>query len=812
VLIKEMNDKRVNLYQRLPEIYRTKDLEQKPPKQLKAYVELVEDIFSKIHFDIENLYHNFFIGTADKWAIDYIGDLLGRSHLSGDPWTLRADVADTVVLRKYKGTLLAIERLTYDLTQWGVHCVELRENLLWHQHLNHPRPDIIQNHGDVKTAVSSTSLTLINGPVRGGIVNLRDPVLLSLLRSPFDQFAYLPDFKNDSFGVIRYNLLNLAIFVWTLQAYQVKLSQPYQLEGIINNNPTTPSSNDASFIVRVTVNPTGEPIILFNSNRFNFESSRAVLPIESVTEVDKTPNPIPRARLCKNSPAGNPAEYVILDKYDTQNNNNSIEINRIGLQLHFPASDFGTTEDFKDWSIRGENLCAWESGLVPSLKKNEVAIDPKIGRIVIGIDTMERQQAILKGLQATFTYGSVGPVGAHPVARSELPAEWRIPGNQSEIVDLNEVFFDAAQNSLEHAFDNIHISTLPVVIEIQDSKTYTLDLSHIQGSIEENGVHSLRINNLLIVRAADDQRPVIKLVNPLRFRPTNVKGNTPDEQEEFNNIMSMTNVILEGLYITRDDTFPDGEALISRAAINNLEIIGCTLDPGGYLMLNGNRAPIKTSIDLKIPFGFHDPGEKDAFNQVPTIILDRTISGPIFIDKDYQFLKLVNSIIDAGCGVNIDLANIKMAVSGSSSEPSTSWSVPVEIYGVTFFGRMRSKKVHNVSIGGIWVHTLEILDNQTGCIKFSYFSGSGRDNRLPMHSRCVFGNDAKLVFESEVFLNPSYGRLSHMTDFRILERGPNDDAMGAFGFLLEAHKWHNLSVRYREFMPVGLRPLLIKVT
>jgi hypothetical protein len=36
--------------------------------------------------------------------------------------------------------------------------------------------------------------------------------------------------------------------------------------------------------------------------------------------------------------------------------------------------------------------------------------------------------------------------------------------------------------------------------------------------------------------------------------------------------------------------------------------------------------------------------------------------------------------------------------------------------------------------------------------------------------------------------------------------------MGAFGFLLEAHKWRNLQIRYREFMPLGVRPLLIAVT
>jgi hypothetical protein len=36
--------------------------------------------------------------------------------------------------------------------------------------------------------------------------------------------------------------------------------------------------------------------------------------------------------------------------------------------------------------------------------------------------------------------------------------------------------------------------------------------------------------------------------------------------------------------------------------------------------------------------------------------------------------------------------------------------------------------------------------------------------------------------------------------------------MGAFGFLLEAHKWTNLHVRLREFMPVGVRPLVVPVT
>jgi hypothetical protein len=113
--------------------------------------------------------------------------------------------------------------------------------------------------------------------------------------------------------------------------------------------------------------------------------------------------------------------------------------------------------------------------------------------------------------------------------------------------------------------------------------------------------------------------------------------------------------------------------------------------------------------------------------------------------------------------------------------------------------------------GGIWVHTLEAFNNQRGCIKFSYFSGNG--DRLPQNHGCVKETEgAKLLFVSEIFGEPAYGQLAHTADFRIRERGPNDDAMGAFGFILEAHKWRNIQIRYREFMPIGIRPLLIPVT
>ena len=65
---------------------------------------------------------------------------------------------------------------------------------------------------------------------------------------------------------------------------------------------------------------------------------------------------------------------------------------------------------------------------------------------------------------------------------------------------------------------------------------------------------------------------------------------------------------------------------------------------------------------------------------------------------------------------------------------------------------------------------------------------------------------------ARLFGEPAYCQLTRGADYRIRERGPHDDEMGAFGFLREAHKWRNLQIRFREFMPVGVRPLLIAVT
>ena len=170
-----MTTARVPLFDRLPEIYRVRDAEQSPPDQLRAYLAAIEAAFDAIHVNIDQLYQDLFIDTCDDWVIPYIGDLLGTSHLKGEPRTLRADVADTIALRRRKGTLGAIERLAANLTGWACRGVELRENLGWSQHLNHQRPDAGGRPPYAGDAITRFTVR------RGGTVPVRDPAALALL-------------------------------------------------------------------------------------------------------------------------------------------------------------------------------------------------------------------------------------------------------------------------------------------------------------------------------------------------------------------------------------------------------------------------------------------------------------------------------------------------------------------------------------------------------------------------------------------------------------------------------------------------------
>jgi hypothetical protein len=333
--------------------------------------------------------------------------------------------------------------------------------------------------------------------------------------------------------------------------------------------------------------------------------------------------------------------------------------------------------------------------------------------------------------------------------------------------------------------------------------THTLDLSAVAGVNLSDAIPSLQLQYPLLVRATSENRPLVQLQNhSLAFRPVTIVAGGGQKQPDIDAQVAGLKVLFEGIYFS-GSALPAGTPLVARAALPTLEFARCTLDPGGVERPNGTHDAIIPSFGLDGRFGFKSDAEFDAFQPDPKITIYRSITGPVEMESAYQ-LQIQDSIVDGGAGNSVD-GSAAIAI-GSQASPLGGWGPVTCVNGVTIFGRARVRSA--TGSGGIFCHALEAQDNQTGCLRFCWFPAE--TNRLPQNFGCVTG--VELQFTATTFGTPGYGQVSLDSDSKVLEKGPGSDEMGAFGFLLNSHKWRNLQIRFREFMPAGITPVLVTVT
>jgi hypothetical protein len=195
------------LYERLPAVYRIRDAQSGEP--LKALLAVIAEQAAVIEADIDRLYRNWFIETCEEWVVPYIGELLGVRGLRAIPGTpaysARALVADTLRMRRRKGTALVLEQLTQDCTGWPAHAVEFFQLLATTQNVNHVR--------------------LFNQRTP----DLRDSARLERLNGAFDEIAHTGAVRNLPAG--RYNIPNIGLFVWRLQDYPLRNGTARAVDG-----------------------------------------------------------------------------------------------------------------------------------------------------------------------------------------------------------------------------------------------------------------------------------------------------------------------------------------------------------------------------------------------------------------------------------------------------------------------------------------------------------------------------------------------------------------------------------------------------
>lgn len=223
------SDARIDrLYRNLPAIYRIRDAEHGYP--LQALLRTISEQVNLVEDDIAHLYDNWFIETADDWAVPYIADLLGfrPTPSAGTPaQTLDADgralnrvlvprreIANLIRNRRRKGTLALLEDLARDVAGWPTRAVEFFKLLDRAQQLNHPHYD------------------------RLGTASLRDMQAMDAIDTPFDPLAHSVDVRRANSRYVRsdsrnrYNIPNVGVFVWRMRGYPVTRTPAYCVEDV----------------------------------------------------------------------------------------------------------------------------------------------------------------------------------------------------------------------------------------------------------------------------------------------------------------------------------------------------------------------------------------------------------------------------------------------------------------------------------------------------------------------------------------------------------------------------------------------------
>src|SRR5262245_2508602 len=448
------------LYQLMPVLYRERDEREGSP--LRDLLRLVTEQADILHGDIQLLWDNLFVETCQRWAIPYIGDLVGNNLLHdaqdlASPDTARqlfpdlvgpdlrpvnairtrADVAKTIYYRRRKGTVPMLEELARDVTGWAAHAVEFFELLIWSQNLNHLRPH-------------ST-----------GCPDLRDPEVVDRLDGPFDVMSHTIDVRAPRQDEGWYNIRNIGFFLWRLRAYPAE-----NLLARIGAQPWP-----------YHVSPLGNPAPLFS--RLRREGDEAGLATER-----HVPGPIRPAAFYKDisplqamiPPLPDFTEfYGLFEPFPgslmVPNSNASLAIIRDGVPV--PPGD-----------VRCRDLETWAQ---PT--GNVVGVDVRRGRLAFGTTFVPAQ-----GVDVFFHYGFSADLGGGSYQRSKWMVAPAVPALRLNVRE-NGVAPDFP--TLDAALAAWVLEGRPnAVITILDNRNYTVA-----------SPLALADGNFLVIQAADRQRP-----------------------------------------------------------------------------------------------------------------------------------------------------------------------------------------------------------------------------------------------------------------------------------------------------------------
>lgn len=334
-------------------------------------------------------------------------------------------------------------------------------------------------------------------------------------------------------------------------------------------------------------------------------------------------------------------------------------------------------------------------------------------------------------------------------------------------------------------------------------------------SLTYPGADDVSVQGQLTLCAANKQRPLIRLPE-----------GPPDSSTEW--IISGE----EGSCLVLDGLFISGGDVVLRGDFGCVTITCCTLDPG--------NAPSATSDALSPPgiFAVAADGRELVPTRlwieaaVGTLTVERSITGPIHTRAGgkVETLVITDSIVQAI--PNSTPGTLSSPPESSPPDSSPPNSLPPDAALALDDGEVQLSRC--TVLGDIVVHRLdasecilrdyaEVDDTQHGCVRFTAWADG---SVLPRKYESVRIPPGAPLFTSTDFGQPGYVQLLPTVDSALLpltdptaapqttiSAGAEDGSeMGAFAREKNPIKERGLLIKFQEFMPTGLVPVVIYVT
>ena len=737
-----------HLYNLLPTLYRLRDADRGSP--LMALLRVIEEQAQGIEDDISQLYENWFIETCEDWVVPYIGDLIGwqQVHEAGEPGEAstargrarnkilipRRELANTIRSRRRKGTLALLELLANDVAGWPARAVEFFAHLGWTQNISLPHLN------------------------RGRTVDLREGASLDLVDGPFDELAHTVDVRrsNSSRSPGRQNIPSVGLFISRLRSYSVTRTPAYCAEGIGPHCFTFSAlGNDAPLFTRAEREI--DPSTIAGEINLPLPIRRRALEARTIQDgVLRTS--------ASEAYYGKDKSLVVWTRKERRDRKGVTPLQIIPAARIVPA-------DLKDWSY--------------SPRRNQVAVDPVLGRIVF-----QPGQAPKGGVWVSYHYGFSGEIGGGEYERQlSEPTDRKLyhVGADQKFHTINA----ALRRWQEHdSSEHPH-----AVIEIADSNLYVEQLSIMLGE-----------NQSLQLRAANRKRPILRLL---------------DWHTEKPDALSVTGA--RGSRFTLDGLLITGRAVFIEGKISEVAIRHSTLVPGWTL--NSDCEPTRQtepSLELSCPQA--------------RVSIEHSILGSIQVypvspfpdDSPYADAE-ENPPSEMGCGgigYGFRVDPICLNISDSILDATAPELEAVGTPGCVV-AHARLTIIRSTVIGEVHAHAIDLGENtifdgrvhvarrQQGCLRFCYVAPQSRTPRRfqcqPELATKNLSGEEKALTERRVkplFISTRYGghdycRLAGECAEEITRGADDGSEIGAFHDLYQPQRVANLRARLDEFLPAG---------